>query len=217
MKNNKKSVRTFKELREIMPETGADRLPGIKKLYEMGSEIYERFTMDNGVITIFENGYFLYERNEKWTIEGIDRCDCIEYELADEKKRISISEIENEPYQMVLYLIGDHRLEHNMDSNSDYHREFGLANDGADWCKGSWVPGFVEEAEAIADRIEKETKELENLKAALDKLTERQKEVIDLLYQCEMNQEEIAGMLQTSQANISKIKNAAIKKMKKYF
>lgn len=217
MKNNKKRVRTFKELRKIMPATGADRLPGIKKLYEMESEIYDKFSIGNGVITIFENGYFTYERNKKWTVEGLDRCDFIEYEMVDEKKKIPISEIENIDYQLVLYLIGDHRLEHNLDINSDYHRNFGLANDGADWCKGSWVPGFVEEAEALVDQIEKETEELKNLKNAFCKLTKRQKEVIELLYQCEMNQEDIARILQTSQANISKIKNAAIKKMKKYF
>ncbi len=214
---NKKRARTFKELKKIMPETEAGHLPGIKKLYKMTSNIYDKFSIGDGVITIFENGYFTYERNKKWTVEGLDRCDFIKYEMVDGEKKIPISEIENEPYQLVLYLIGDHRLEHNLNINSDYHRNFGLNNDGADWCKGSWVPGFVEEAEALVNRIETETKELRNLKNAFFKLTERQKEVIKLLYYRKMNQRDVARMLQTSQANISQTKNAAIKKMKKYF
>lgn len=72
---------------------------------------------------------------------------------------------------------------------------------------------FLEESnrEILADW------ELKRLYAALDKLIERQQQIVQLYYFKEMTQQKIAEELEIKQQAVSKILNLAIKKLKKVF
>lgn len=66
-------------------------------------------------------------------------------------------------------------------------------------------------AEMLADE------ELRRLYAAMNKLTERQSEVIQLYFYKGMTQQEIADELGICQQSVNRIMNQAIKKLKKLF
>ena len=69
----------------------------------------------------------------------------------------------------------------------------------------------AENAEMLADE------ELRRLYAAIGKLTERQKEVIELYYFKGMTQQEIAEELGIGRRSVGNVLEGAIKKIKKVF
>lgn len=55
------------------------------------------------------------------------------------------------------------------------------------------------------------------IKQALDHLSDKERELIDLLYFCDLTQEEVAKILNVSQQYISKQNQNILKKLKKFF
>lgn len=87
-----------------------------------------------------------------------------------------------------------------------------LSNDGTDWCEVAMVDFMeAENAEMLADE------ELRRLYAAMGKLTERQREVIELYYFKGMTQQEIADELGIGRRSVGNALEGAIKKLKKVF
>ena len=107
---------------------------------------------------------------------------------------------------------GERRLEHNLNKTSSKYEAAVLECDGSDWSDSVMVDFLDEEnAEMIADD------ELRRLYAAMRKLTERQREVIELYYFKEMTQQEIADELGITQVAVTQCMSRAIKTLKKKF
>lgn len=119
---------------------------------------------------------------------------------------------EEAEWSLRLIMEGERRMEHTRSVINSNNEEFMLSNDGSDWCEVAMVDFMeAENAEMLADQ------ELRRLYAAMGKLTERQKEIIELYYFKGMTQQEIAEELGICQQSVNRIMTQAIKKLKKVF
>lgn len=227
MKENRTKEISFKELKNIMPSTKVYKsVPGVVELQKMHVEKYASYEMYEAEVNVYLNGFVSYKSHGHTTVFGIDRWNHIEYKSVYEEGSdpifkdvtVDLKEIEDREYTLAIFVIGEERIQNNIDCKNEYYEEFYLDNDGNDWCEGSHVPDFVEELECFEERIKRENLEAENINLLLKgsaKLTERQKEVLKLLLENDLNHTKVSKILGTSQANISDIKSAAIKKLQK--
>lgn len=112
------------------------------------------------------------------------------------------------------------RLAHNEEVREGSHEEFSYNNDGNDWDPNQWVPSaenqyLEEEDEPEMTKHEKMLHFIRN--EAKNVLTDKQYQAIDLHYNKEMNQEDVAKEMKISQPMVHKHLQAAYKKMAKAY
>ena len=237
MEKLKEKVTTLEELKAIMPGTKKyKRVPGIKQLQDMEDlEVYDQYSMFDANVIIYSNGFISYEKKDCCTVFALDRWEYIYYPSAYEnsknskrKKSIMASVFPGEKvyykdlkdcnYTLAICLIGEYRIENNANAKDEYYVDFHLDNDGDDWCSSACTPDFVDQVEKYRERFNKEKQEEENmllLKKNAYRLTVRQREVLKILVKTNLDHTKAAHILGTTQANVSKIKGAAIKKYQK--
>ena len=170
-------------------------------------------TVNDASLTVYENGYAVYEVDGAHTVMAVNRCGDCRYDFTDGTYQvIPAEEFENMEWSIRLLMEGERRMEHNRNKTSDKFENTALECDGSDWSAAVMVD-FMDDckAEVLAD------KELKRLYAAMSKLTERQMEIIQLYYYKGMNQEEVAEELGISQRAVSYSLEGALKKIRKNF
>ena len=214
---------TYGQLKAMVGVTEGMKIPTRKQLIESDVKVLFHETVCGSEYTVYENGFYIYSCDGHSTVYGVDRCRRIGYEHTygegksayNKTDYIDEAEFIDGPWYMPLMIVGEHRLEHNMDSREQGHVDFSLSNDGTDWDEFCRADDFTVALEEAAEQEE----EIQRLYRAMEYLTEEQKKVIRLRYwdKRELTQTEIAEIIGTSQPNVNKHLKAALKCIKKNY
>ena len=168
-------------------------------------------TVDDASLTVYQNGYAVYEMDDAHTVIAVDRCGDYRYDFTDGTYQVVPAEtFEETEWSVRLLMEGERRMEHNRNNRTAENENVSLECDGSDWSAAVMVDFWDEDnAEMLADR------ELRRLYAAMSKLTERQSEILQLYFYKGMNQYEIAEELGICQQSVDRIMNQAVKKAEK--
>lgn len=204
---------TLRELKKKIDAVVEQKLPTFKTLMEQKPMAVAQTTVNDASLTVYENGYAVYEVDGAHTVMAVDRCGDCRYDFTDGTYQIiPAEEFENMKWSIRLLMEGERRMEHNRNKTSDKFENTALECDGSDWSAAVMVD-FMDEckAEVLAD------KELKRLYAAMSKLTERQSEIIQLYYYKGMSQYEIADELGIRQQSVDRILKQAVNRLRKNF
>ena len=204
---------TLRELKEKIDAVVEQKLPTFKTLMEQEPVAVAQTVVNDASLTVYENGYAVYEVDGAHTVMAVDRCGDCRYDFTDGTYQIiPAEEFEEMEWSIRLLMEGERRMEHNRNKTSDKFENTALECDGSDWSAAVMVD-FLDDgkAELLAD------KELRRLYAAMSKLTERQSEIIQLYYYKGMTQEEIGAELGLKKCTICRELAGALKKIKKNF
>lgn len=202
---------SLRELKSTIAAVIEKKLPKYAQLMEMNPVVAARTVVDGAKLTAYENGYAVYEQDGAHTVMAIDRCGDYRYDFNDGTYEVVPAEVfEDAEWSVRLVMEGERRMESNRNKTVAINEAASLDCDGSDWSDAVMVDFMDEEnAEMLAEE------ELRKLYAAMSKLTERQREIIQLYFYKGMNQYEIAEELGIARPVVSKIMTAAIKKLKK--
>lgn len=204
---------TLRELKTKIDAVTEKKLPKYAQLMEQNPVAVAQTSVNGATLTAYQNGYAVYEMDGAHTVMAVDRCGDYRYDFSDGTYQVVPAEVfEEAEWSLRLIMEGERRMEHTRSVINSNNEEFMLSNDGTDWCEVAMVDFMeAENAEMLADE------ELRKLYAAMGKLTERQKEIIELYYFKGMTQQEIAEELGICQQSVNRIMTQAIKKLKKVF
>ena len=211
-------ITTYGELKNALPSTGDGRVPGINQLRKKATLVLRKET-ESGIIEIYDNGFFIFEECSHPTVYGVDRCERCETYTYNSKWTESqyTQNFDPFPWEIILESAGTARLSHNSDSREEYQQEISIdAPESENNIALSVLPEheILEKDEAAA---EWRKRRLARLRKSMEKLTDRQREVVMLYYVDGMTQEEIAARLSVRQQSVLDVLNAGRKKMQKYF
>ena len=195
---------TLRELRTQISATSEGKLPTFKQLMEMKSAVVAQKVVNTALLTVYQNGYAVYEADGARTVMAVDRCKEYTYDF-DNRTRITIQQelLENEEWSIRLLMEGEMRLEHNHNKTFDKFECVSLECDGSDWSAAASVDFLQEDYEMVIAEIE-----LCRLYEAMDKLTKRYKG---------MSQQAIAQKLGIGRRSVGNCIEGALKKIKKIF
>ena len=204
---------TLRELKEKIESVVEKKLPSFRALMEMNPVAVAKTTANGATLTAYENGYAVYEEDGVQTVMAVNRCGDYRYSFNDGTYQVVPAEVfGNVEWSVRLVMEGERRLENNRRKMVAINEAASLDCDGSDWSDAIMVD-FMEEKqiEMLADE------ELRKLYASMEKLTERQKEIVQLYFYKGLNQYEIAEELSIARPVVAKIMAAAIRKLKKNF
>jgi RNA polymerase sigma factor (sigma-70 family) len=211
------SALTFRQFKALLPGTEGQKLPTVKALRESDIRVLAIVETKDGVLTVFCNGFFMYEtKSGHATVYAVDRCANIVLSPVKDGTLNALDEntLDDCPWPKVLEFAANERIVSN--ANRDVERQEVLSLDAVDEDRDMRLmihPEFetrLEEEESLMEESEK-------LRAALAKLTNRQREIIRLYYFDGMTQENIASRLEISQQATSKALKQAYQKIKDVF
>lgn len=204
---------TLHELKEKIDTALEKKLPSFKALMEMQPMAVAQTTVADASLTVYRNGYAVYEMDDAHTVIAVDRCGDYRYDFTDGTYQVVPAEtFEETEWSVRLLMEGERRMEHNRNNRTAETENVSLECDGSDWSAAVMVDFLDEDnAEMLADR------ELRRLYAAMSKLTERQTEILQLYFYKGMNQYEIAEELGICQQSVNRIMNQAVKRLRKNF
>lgn len=204
---------TLHELKEKIDAVLEKKLPSFKALMEMQPMAVAQTTVDDASLTVYQNGYAVYEMDDAHTVIAVDRCGDYRYDFTDGTYQVVPAEtFEETEWSVRLLMEGERRMEHNRNNRTAETENVSLECDGSDWSAAVMVDFLDEDnAEMLADR------ELRRLYVAMSKLTERQLEILQLYFYKGMNQYEIAEELGICQQSVNRIMNQAVKRLRKNF
>lgn len=201
---------SFRQLKTMVGRTTGQKLPSAYALTESGMEPLFSYRHGDITITVYPNGFFLYEYGTRQTVYAVDRCRRMLYKYRDDEIRIiEVSQLDDGPCLIPLFMRGDERLEHNQDSYEAYWREFSLSS------------GQVPVAEpSVEDRYLMYLDDEESyakFEAAWDTLTERQKQIFTLHRSEGMAIRRIADILHLSPSTVHETLQSAQQKLGQIF
>lgn len=204
---------TLRELKTKIDAVTEKKLPQYKQLMEQNPVAVAQTKVDGAILTAYQNGYAVYEAGGAHSVMAVERCGDYRYDFNDGTYQVVPAEVfEEAEWSLRLIMEGERRLEHNLNKTSSKYEAAVLECDGSDWSDSIMVDFLEEEnTEMLADE------ELRRLYSAMKKLTERQKEVIELYYFKGMTQQEIADELGITQVAVTRCMSRAIKTLKKKF
>lgn len=203
---------TLKQLFENMNDDETRKLPTVRYLRENG-EIYARSTVAGNTITVYTNGFFVYDDGLHATVQRVSRCrENVLYEFQDgTKELITFESFADRPFCVRLAIEGEKRLDINYlvrTSGRVY------SYDGSEMESSDLMDGF-DFAEKYAE-LDERSPILRKLRQGLLFLTEHQLMVIQK-YFCEgKTHQKIADELGCSKQAVGKSYRSALKKLKDY-
>lgn len=211
-----KKIISLEELKNMVPEVPEGRLPSKKSLE--GAEVLLKEVSEEATITVYKNGYLLYEIGDEYTVYTVRRCGKMTYRFQDgTKSTIDSREYDHLPWQTVVSLICNERLDVNRQERESEKSEFHLNGDGTDWCDKLSVRPEWEVQEEEEEYEAERQRQLTSLREAMKSLTPRQLQVVSLYYSVSgMTEKRVAEELgDITQQGVHNILAQALKKMKK--
>ena len=203
---------SFGQLKQMLPSTAGQKLPVPLTLEQDPPDILFRHENGDMAITVFTNGLYLYQRDRRRTVFAVDRCKQLIYRYQDDEVRIiPESKFSDGPCLIPLFLKGDERLNHNMEAYEEYQQAFSLSRDGDDWNESVQVKSVEEDFFDGLEEFEKEAR----VQNALERLSERQQQILHMYFVNGLKQEQIAGILHISQPGVQKNINAALQLLRR--
>lgn len=198
---------TLKELKKVVKAADMTKRIPSEKTLETEEIVVKEILSTECDITVYANGYVLYREDGKKTVFPLHSCK--DYEYVDVKEDRSVMKEEffdNENWYIRLLMEATDRVEFNQTKVKSNHKVISYSN-------------LVDDRSILVDSsmdILDQYIEKEMLHDFLGRLTARQKEIIQLYYFEEMNQEKIADYLGIRQQSVCEIIQRALSVMKKY-
>lgn len=201
---------TFRQLKSMVAETTDQRMPGIVTLKNAHSPILFRYRDRDEIYTVFENGYFVFQRGQYHTVYAIDRITEIKYSFNDGIQVVTPEEeFADSCCLVVLYAIGDLLLT-NRENYNHRHWTTSLASDNNQFADESLNP------ENIMIEREERANKLGALRKAMSMLTPKQQKVIKLYYFDKLTLNQIAKIQGITPQSVFDIIRRAQKAMKNF-
>ena len=205
---------SFGQLKQMLPSTAGQKLPVPLVLEREPPEILFRHENGDIAITVFTNGLYLYQRNQRRTVFAVDRCKQLIYRYQDDEVRIiPESRFSDGPCLIPLFLKGDERLNHNMDAYEEYQQAFSLSRSSGEWNEALHEKSVEDRYFNGLEEFEKEAK----VQSALERLTDRQRQILHMYFVNGLKQEQIASVLHLSQSSVRDHLRAAMQKLRNQF
>ena len=225
------NTRTLKDLIDTLGTVKkAEKTPTSRKLREEAGEPI--ITTDS--ILIYACGYAVYENESGRTVMWVPACTSFTYDFDKEtdleqtyipqKSVLPDGMLEALPWEMVLTMIGDHRIEANSMNragNRSGRAAFKCEDDGDkdDELETAIVESYWKEFEWREDHIGEDPESIyirkESREEALARMTEKQREVFMLYYLEGYTQQEIADQLGINRKAVAFRLEGAIAKVEK--
>lgn len=198
---------TLKELKKVVKAADmTKRVPSEKALETEEIVVKEILSMECD-ITVYANGYVLYREDGKKTVFPLHSCKDYEYVDVKEDRSVMNEEFfDNENWYIRLLMEATDRMAFNQTKVKSNHRIISYSD-------------LVDDRTILVDQssdILEQYIEKEMLHDLLGCLTARQKEIIQLFYFEEMNQNKIADYLGIRQQSVCEMMKRALSVMKKY-
>lgn len=194
---------TLAELKHFMPVPVLEQnYPTAKYLKTHGTIFVSKSIATNVKISVYQNGYAIYEISGLATVFSVWDCQNYRYEM--EQNEISEQWFEKEAWYLRLILEGEDRINRNLEARQQ-RKSISYSAVSEEWEVLSSL-----EVTVLETTIRKET-----MQELLVLLTDRQKEVILQYFWEQKSQSEIAEKLGISHAAVSKILTRAIARLRK--
>ena len=212
-------VKTYGELRDLLPNTGKRKVPGIMKLREAATVVLCAKT-ESGLLEVYDNGFYTYTENGYTTVYAVDRCAILKwYSCTGETFSSKDTDLSDLPWTMPLEISGSNRLEHNSDSRLETKCELYLDAPASENSIQFSVLPEHERSASLEDELHFRMAQKSLLSESFANLTPDQKELIRVVFMENHTQEEAATILGINQSNVSRriatIKRLLQKKLKK--
>lgn len=226
-------MKTLKSLIETLGDVKkADKTPTSRKLREEAGEPF--ISTDN--FLIYPCGYAVYENESGRTVMWVPGCTRFTYyfnkttnaekDIINETDVLPEGMLESLPWEMVLTLIGDHRIEANSlnraggrSGRADFQSQDDGDKDGdvEDAIEESYRREFKWRGDRIGENPETIYIRNETREEALADMTDKQREAFLLYYEEGYRQDEIARKLGISHQAVCKLLNKALQRVKKAY
>lgn len=197
---------TLKELRALVSKTTDKAIPSAKSLIESGEPPFLEKELEHGHITVFKNGFVIYSSFESSTVLKIDEAADYKYYFVDGCSEISEDYLLNEDFSIFVVLIGEDRLVHNQNVNSERH-ECSYSHEDSEW-------GAMEDT---SQNIEEDYLRRVLLAEVCSILTPRQAQIVRLSYEDGLTMREVGARLEISFQAVESTLAAVRKKVRKNY
>lgn len=184
---------TLRELRTKIHSTRGTKTPGPKALRESGIPVVASNIQNGDGITVYENGYATYQRDGKVTVMPADEFGSYSYFFSTGEVVITEEFFLEQEYTVFLFLVGEDRLIHNMNSCSELH-ELSYSDQETEW------GAMRDDGQDVLGKIIRE----ELLQEVYACMTERQVQIVNMYYLDQMTSREIAAQLGISHQGVKK-------------
>lgn len=201
---------TFKQLRELIrvPDSN-EKTPKIRELQKCGAKIVVREMLgQSSSITVYENGYVLYQDGERWACFPFPQEQEYRYKTVLSAVHIPAQFWENESWYIGLLLFGEDKL-----SESNRKREkrdgnvISYSGVGEDWkLLADWRLNEMEQ------RIQREL-----VDEVLALATEKQRQVLFLYYLQDMSHKAIAEEMGVSRRAVTDMIRKGIERIRRAY
>ena len=208
---------TLQEVLNQIPEAAkVKRVPSVVKLAEEGiPALADQLDEDTSVV-IYTNGYVVYQCGNRTTVFLLHVCRDYEYTTVMEKQRIPFEKFADQSWQVRVFMEGKDRLVHNQNNRKEGRTVSVNAYDSEVRWEALSDRGLYDPLRMMEEQDEKR-EEIEQLYKYLERLTDRQREILILCVVNGKTHEEAARMLGTSrQAITDSLKKSLIRLRKLY-
>lgn len=171
---------TLQEVLNQIPEAAwCKRVPSVIKLAEEGIPVLTDRMDENTDVTVYSNGYVVYQSGSRATVFPLHDCKDYVYVTVEERNVIPFSVFADQPWQVRVFMEGKDRLVHNHNNRREGRTVSIDAYDLEDCWEALSDRGIGDPFRILAERDEKR-EEMEMLYKNLAKLTKRQREILIL-------------------------------------
>ena len=181
---------SYKTLKTMVPDVSAVHTPKGETLIKSEAEILSRVKQDSATVIVYKNGFFAYiDDRGKVTAHAVANCLVMRYGKAEGGcNEVEETVFENMPFPFVLSQFGMMNIEHQEAVQVSRNENLSLDAENLPNDPRLTVPNFADELDLDGEGDIWE-KRLAMLPEALDKLSERQREVVELYYLKKMTEE----------------------------
>lgn len=207
-------------LREVLNQIPAapwrQRVPSVLRIAQEGIPVLSDQLNEENSVTIYSNGYVVYQAGDRATVFPLHACKDYEYKTVEETRVIPFSQFADQPWQVRVLMEGRDRLVHNGKNRKEGRTVSIDAYDSEARWEGLSDREWFDPLRILEEQEERE-EEIGLLNCYLAKLTSRQREVLMLCVVNGKTHEEAARMLGTSrQAITDSLKKSLVRLRKLY-
>ena len=207
-------------LREVFNQIPAapwrKRVPSVLRIAQEGIPVLSDQLDEESSVTIYSNGYVVYQAGDRATVFPLHACKDYEYKTVEETLVIPFSQFADQPWQVRVLMEGRDRLVHNGNNRKEGRTVSIDAYDSeARWEELS-DRGWFDPLRILEEQEERE-EEIALLNRYLAKLTSRQREVLILCVVEGKTHMEAAEVLGTSRQAISDSLQKSLRNLRRMY
>lgn len=200
---------TLKELKNLVkPADPKKRVPCAVSLKQSGARIVAREAIGLDTdITVYANGYVLYQEGDRTTVFPLHTCNGYGYESVTGQEKVFRSDFfDNENWYVRLLMEATDRMERNQEKVLSNHNVFAYESYSEGW------EGLKDPQVGILELLV----EREMVRDLMSVLTEKQRKAVTLYYLENMKQEDICAEMGVTQQSVCEMIKRAVAAMRKH-